>query len=133
MNNAVPNKGGATGTTSTTGKKVAMLTANQECKPSGDAISENPEIENAVDQAIATLHGIKPESIDANCQLGPTPTSEVSLEGSPTKILLDSGSPVSIVSLKFFIKACIQNRKAEQSPAEWGEELYCSGVMVVVS
>ena len=61
VNNAVPNKGGATGTISTTGKKVAMLTADQECKPSEDAISDNPKIEDTVDQAIATLHGIKPE------------------------------------------------------------------------
>ena len=123
MNNAVPNKGGTIGTTSTTGKKVAMLTADKGSEPSVDAIPENSGIEDAVEQAIATLHGIKPESIDSDFQLGPTPTSEVSLEGSPTKARLDSGSPVSIVSLDFFIKACIQNRKAEQSPAEWGEEV----------
>ena len=116
VNNAVP----ATGTTSTVGKKVTMLTADKECKPSVDSISENPEMENAVEQAITTLYGIKPESIDSDFQLGPTPTSEVSLEGSPTKALLDSGSPVSIV---FFIKPCIQNCKAEQSLAEWGEEV----------
>ena len=123
VNNAVLNKGGTIGTTSTTGKKIAMLTADKESEPSVDAIPGNSGIEDAIEQASATLHGIKPESIDSEFQLGPTPTSEVSLEGSPTKALLDSGSPVSIVSLDFFIKACIQNRKAEQSPAEWGEEV----------
>ena len=52
--------------------------------------------------------------------MGPTPTSEMSLDEFPTKALLDS---VRIFSLEFFIKACVQNHKAEQSPAEWGEEV----------
>ena len=56
-------------------------------------------------------------------QLGPTLTSQVSLEGLLTKALLDSGSPVTIVSLDFIIKACIQNHKPEQSPTEWGKEV----------
>ena len=119
----MPNRSGHTGTTPNTGKKVAMLTASQESKPSENVTTENPEIGDAIDQSVATLHGIKPEGSALDFRLGPTPMSEVNLEGSPTMALLDSGSPVSIVSLEFFIKACIQNRKAEQSPVEWGKEV----------
>ena len=120
---AVPNRSGSTGTTPNTGKKVAMLTADKECKPSENSATEDPEIDDAIDQAVATLHGIKPECSSSDWRLGPTPTNQVNLEGLLTKALLDSGSPVSIVSLDFFIKACIQNRKPEQSPTEWGKEV----------
>ena len=128
VNNGVQNRSGSTGVNSNRsgstvmtpnpGKKVAMLTADKETE--GSDISESSEIEAAVNQATATLHGIKPNSCS---RLGPTPTSEVNLEGSPAKAFLDSGSPVSIVSLEFFIKACVQNRKTGESPAEWGEKV----------
>ena len=64
-----------------------MLTADKEteCKSSDSYISESPEIEAAVNQATATLHGIKPENTNSGSRLGPTPTSEVNLEGSPAK------------------------------------------------
>ena len=64
-----------------------MLTADKEteCKSSDSYISESPDIEVAVNQATATLHGIKPENINSGSRLGPTPTSEVNLEGSPAK------------------------------------------------
>ena len=97
-----------------------MLTADKEKE--GSDISESSEIEAAVNQATATLHGIKPENANSGSCLGPTPTSEVNLEGSPAKAFLGSGSPVSIVSLEFFIKACVQNRKTGESLAEWGGE-----------
>ena len=111
-----------------------MLTADKECKPSQDAVLG---IKDTVDQAIATLHGIKPESIDQGFQLGPIPTSEV----SPIKALLDPGSPVSIVSLEFFIKL-VSKIVRQNSPLQSGERklnnaaedlLYCSRVMVMVS
>ena len=38
-------------------------------------------------------------------------------------MLYTYNKPVSIVSLEHFIKVCIQNCKAEQSPSEWGEEV----------
>ena len=132
VNNGVQNRSGSTGVNSnrsgstvTTPKKVAMLTADKEteCKSSDSYISESPEIEAAVNQATATLHGIKPENTDSGSRLGPTPTSEANLEGSPAKAFLDSGSPVSIVSLEFFIKACARNRKTEESPADWGKKV----------
>ena len=131
VNNGVQNRSGSTGVNSNRsgstvmtpnpGKKVAMLTADKETE--GSDISESSEIEAAVNQATATLHGIKPENANSCSRLGPTPTSEVNLEGSPAKAFLDSGSPVSIVSLEFFIKACVQNRKTGESPAEWGEKV----------
>ena len=36
------------------------------------------------------------------------------------KALLDTGSPISITSLEFFLKACEHNQKTNESPVEWG-------------
>ena len=37
--------------------------------------------------------------------LGPTPTTTILVEGTPVEALLDTGSPVTIVSLDFLVKA----------------------------
>ena len=117
VNNGVQSRSGSTGInpnrswgtvfTPNPGKKVAMLTADRkmECKSSDSYVSESPEIKAAVNQATATLHGIKPENTDSGSRLGPIPTREVNLEGSPAEAFLDSGSPVNIVSLEFFYKS----------------------------
>lgn len=55
--------------------------------------------------------------------LGPTPTVEVLFEGVPTRALLDTGSPVTIVSLNFVLQALAKQRKESQTPAEWEQEV----------
>ena len=45
--------------------------------------------------------------------------SEVQLEGSVVNALLDTGSPVSIVSLEFLLEALAKKRKQEESPQQW--------------
>ena len=39
--------------------------------------------------------------------LGPTLAVEVCVEGQPTKALLDTGSPVSIISIEFLVHALL--------------------------
>ena len=75
---------------------------------------------HTIDQVVATLHGVKPQQVMPSVVLGPTLTSEVSLEGVPVKALLDTGSPISIVSLEVFLKTCAQNRQSDETPEEWG-------------
>ena len=37
----------------------------------------------------------------------------------PVKVLLDTGSPISITFLEFFLKACVQSQKINESLEEW--------------
>ena len=50
--------------------------------------------------------------------LGPTLTAEVCVEGRPTQALLDTGSPVSIVSIEFLIQTLMEVNKGENSKEE---------------
>ena len=45
--------------------------------------------------------------------------SEVQLEGCSVNALLDTGSPASIVSLKFLLEALAKLRKPKESPQQW--------------
>ena len=53
-------------------------------------------------------------------QLRPTPTAMVKLEGSETEALLDTGSPVTIVSLQFLLEALAKQKRKKQSPEHHG-------------
>ena len=78
-------------------------------------------VEEAVSQVMTRMHGIKTSQTTENVPLGPIPTSEIKLDGTLTMALLDTGSPVSIVSLDFFVKTAAANQAQNQSPEEWGE------------
>ena len=64
---------------------------------------------------------LKPSQNTQSVVLGQTPTSEACIDGVPVKALLDTGLPISIVSLEFFLKACVHSRKPSDSPEEWGK------------
>ena len=53
-----------------------------------------------------TLHGLKPTpaAVDG-VVLGPTPTTTILVEGTPAEALPDTRSPVTIVSMDFWVKA----------------------------
>ena len=76
-------------------------------------------VSDVVSEVIARMHGIKAEP----SKLGPVPTSKIEVDGLATEALLDTGSPVSIVSLDFFLKAAAAKRPKEQSPTDWGREV----------
>ena len=75
-------------------------------------------IADAVSQVMATMYGV--EAGDDTATLGPTPTTEVLIDCSPVRAVLDTGSPTSIISLDFFLKTAAKKRPSEQTPAEWG-------------
>ena len=104
------------------GKDVRVVTATAGGKSQETTSEEHlPDcLSNTIDQVVATLHGVEPQQVMPSVVLGPTLTSEVSLEGVPVKALLDTGSPISIVSLEVFLKACAQNRQSSETPEEWG-------------
>ena len=57
-------------------------------------------VEDAVTHVVARMHGIEA----GPTSLGPVLTSEVEVDGSTAKALLDTGSPVSIISLDYFLQ-----------------------------
>ena len=78
-------------------------------------------VEEAIQQFEATMHGIEPQDAPNNALLGPTPTSDVLLDLLPVQALLDTGSPITVVSLKCFLRAAAANRAANQSPPQWAK------------
>lgn len=69
------------------------------------------ELEESLQKASVTTHVITQEKPlngcdDTTVQLGPKLTTEILLEGHPVQALLDTGSPVSIVSIDFLLRYC---------------------------
>ena len=78
-------------------------------------------MEEALMQSRGVIHGLS--SIDEHNRghLGPVINAQVELEGVTTNALLDTGSPATIVSLEFLIKARLKQKPANQSREEWEE------------
>ena len=83
---------------------------------------QEAELEESLSQVAATMHVLTGKDRDGS-SLGPTPTVEVLFEGVPTRALLDTGSPVTIVSLNFVLQALAKQRKESQTPTEWEQEV----------
>ena len=81
------------------------------------------EADEALSKVTATMHSIIPTAENTSAELGPVLTTKLSLEGSPVNALLDTGSPVTIVSLEFLLQALAKQRKPEQSPSSWKAEV----------
>ena len=63
-------------------------------------------MDEGLEHTLVTLHGLKPTPAAVKgVVLGPTPTTTIMVEGTPAEALLDTGSPVTIVSLDFLVKA----------------------------
>ena len=101
---------------------IHMVTATENDKPLETVRDKESQdsVNDTVDQVVATLHGVEPQQGTPSVLLGLIPISEVCLEGVPMKALLDTGSPISITSVEFFLKACEHNQKTNESPDEWG-------------
>ena len=65
---------------------------------------------------LSTIEGNKNE-------VGSTLTAEVAVEGKTVKALLDTGSPVTILSVDLLFNHWAQHKKAEQTVEEWKQEV----------
>ena len=81
--------------------------------------SQEEEVESALEEATALMHGVATKETTGTGQLGPVLTVDVALEGEMVSALVDTGSPVTIVSLNCLIKLLDKKRRPDQSPAEW--------------
>lgn len=80
---------------------------------------QQAEVEESLAEAVATLCTLTPGKGPSGATLGPTLSATVSFEGVPVSALLDSGSPVTIVSLSFLLQALKQQRATNQTPEDW--------------
>ena len=83
---------------------------------------QEAEVEEALSGAVATLHGVTTKEGFKEGRLGPIITSVVNFEGLPVKALLDTGSPVSMVSLELAVRALAKQRPPGQDPHDWKED-----------
>ena len=80
--------------------------------------AEPGSVESLLEQVAATMYSITGESCCTEVELGPVPTAEVMLEGE-----LDTGSPVTLVSLEFLLQVLAKRKPHEQTPEEWKQEV----------
>ena len=81
--------------------------------------STDDPISDAVARVVARMHRI----VAGPAPLGPVLTSKVNVDGSATKALIDTGSPVSIISLDSFLQVAAAQRNKDQTPASWAEQV----------
>ena len=77
------------------------------------------ELDQALTDISTTMHTITLQESEVAAQPGPTLTSEVQFEWCLVKVLLDTGSPSTIVSLEFLLETLAKQKKPEETPQEW--------------
>ena len=111
-------------------KKVATIVSeNSKAQNEGkERITElcealrKAEIDESLKQSSTMINVLS--SIEGNKnEVGPTLTAEVEVEGKTVKALLDTGSPVTILSVDLLFNHWAQHKKAEQTVEEWKEEV----------
>ena len=79
---------------------------------------QEAEVEESMTEVVATMHVLHTGE-ENRTFLGPTLTTEVEFEGSPVRALLDTGSPVTIVSMEFLLRTLAKRRHVGQTTEEW--------------
>ena len=77
----------------------------------------------ALEETSATMHGVTFSSPCHQTQLGPTIVTTVQMNGVPSNALIDTGSPATIISLKFAMEVLSTERGKYNSPQEWKEAM----------
>ena len=80
----------------------------------------------ALTESRTRILGISSTSENAKAHLGPIISTTVELEGTTTDVLIDTGSPATIVSLEFLIEARQKQKPTNQSLEEWEESFKSS-------
>ena len=102
---------------------VRMMRTDSESETTEAISGVQSAVDEAVQRMMGTMHNIKTQGTLQDATLGPTPMSMMKLDSTPVNALLDTGSPTSIVSLDFYLKAAANSRTPDQSPAEWGKKV----------
>ena len=74
---------------------------------------QEAEVDESLSEVVATMRVLKSANGDEGNSLGPTLSACVEFEGIPVKALLDTRSPVTIVSMRFHRVNAIPAGQAE--------------------
>ena len=111
------------GTAEATGHKVAAVVPEQPTQRTRKQWQDEA-IDKELEKVCVTLHGVNIARQEVGeVTLGVTPVTELEIEGAPVRALVDTGSPVSIVSSKFLFQALGKKKNSEQTPDEWAVEV----------
>ena len=76
------------------------------------------QVDPVLSEATAMMHGVTSGSPNSTVRLGLVVMAEVLLEGEKVSALVDTGFPVTTVSLECTVKTLAKKRGAKQSPAQ---------------
>ena len=66
-------------------------------------VPQEAEVDESLSDVVVTMQVLKSVNGEEGNSLGPTLSAHVEFEGSPVKALLDTGAPVTIVSMRFLL------------------------------
>ena len=72
---------------------------------------------------VVTMHGVTSTDVLGDVKLGLVLTSTMEVEGEPVESLLDTGSPVTVISLEWLLQVLARQRHKGQNPDEWKAEV----------
>ena len=81
------------------------------------------EIDCTLERVATTLHGLTAQGSPSSFPIGPTLQAQVELEGVTVTALLDTGSPVTIASFEFVLRALAAKRPSSQTKEDWKAEM----------
>ena len=112
------------------GPRVGNVRADEETYPKikSEVVAELRRAlqEAELEETSATLWVVKTtpdHEKEKKRLLGLTLSAVVKFEGTEVQVLLDTGSPVTIVPLGFLLKILVKRKKKEQDAWEWKEEV----------
>ena len=69
------------------------------------------------------MHGVTSTDVLGDVKLGSVLTSTVEVKGEPVEALLDTGLPVTIISLEWLLQVLARQQRKGQNPDEWKAEV----------
>ena len=111
-----------------TGRPVSVVSVEGRTDERRQRIQElrrelrEAELADAVDEAAPTTHNVSPIGGTSGSILGPAVTVKLGVNGVLTDALVDTGSPATIVSLKFILKVLADSKNSQQTAEEWRKE-----------
>ena len=81
------------------------------------------DVQEALEQKTAMMHVLQPKANVTGPSLSPAVTMELSIENQQVKALVNTGYPVTIISIDCLLDNIAKNQKVGQSKEEWKQEV----------
>ena len=108
-----------------TGRPVLVVSVDGRTNERGQRIKDlrqelrEAELAEDVDKAAPAAHNVSPTPESKECTLEPSVIVQMGVNGVLTNALVDTGSPATIVSLKFILQVLTNSKDRQQTSEEW--------------